>query len=167
MTRAPRLSRSISLSRARARAIALAVTATAFAIALVVLGVACGGNLRATDTLDACATTHDGGDAADVVSEDAPPWWYDVFDAATYTGFSPPIPGEYPPNGPGVCIHSGCFVSGVCDPETGWCCGGKTKRSGCACGDDAGCVPPAICCALPGQLQMRCVATPDQCPGLR
>lgn len=149
------------------RAITLAggvAVALAGASALVLLGAACGGNVH--DAPDACATSHDGG-AADVVGDEAAPWWADVFDAAIYQGFTPPIVGEYPPNGPGVCIYSGCFVNGSCDPETGWCCSGKPRKGSCTCGGDAGCVPPAICCAVPGELEMRCVATPDDCPGAR
>lgn len=130
---------------------------------------ACGGNTETPEALDACAPSFDAAIERidDAASEDAAPWWLDVYDAATYQGFSAPIPGEYPPNGPGVCLYSGCFPGGSCDPETGWCCGGKAKQGACVCGADAGCVPPQVCCAVPGELSMRCVATPDLCPGIR
>lgn len=149
----------------RARATVIVAAVFAFGASLVALASACGGNVSDAAP-DACATAHDGG-AKDVVGDEAAPWWADVFDAATYQGFTPPIVGEYPPNGPGVCIYSGCFVNGSCDPESGWCCSGKPRKGACTCGADAGCVPPAICCAVPGELEMRCVATPDDCPGVR
>ena len=146
------------------RAIFAAVAPVIAACGAFGLAASCGGT-AAEAPIDACADVHaDAGHDADA-PEDATPWWYDVFDAAVYRGFSPPIVGEYPPNGPGVCNYSGCFVNGTCDPETGWCCSGKPRAGTCVCGEDAGCVPPAVCCAVPGELVMRCVATPDECPG--
>jgi hypothetical protein len=147
------------------RAIAVACVALGAALGFVAFGAACGGSVNDV-ALDACALPPDGG-VKDVIADEAAPWWADVFDASSYVGFTAPIVGEYPPNGPGVCLYSGCFINGSCDPETGWCCSGKPRKGSCTCGGDAGCVPPAICCALPGEVEMRCVATPDDCPGAR
>ncbi len=143
-----------------------------FAVAAVAcgceIGVACGGSLGAdaAPTCDVPDATVDAFDASEEpdVHDTAPPWWEDVFDAGAYYGYTPPIVGEYPPNGPYVCLGSGCFVGGTCDPQSGWCCSGKPREDRCMCGDDAGCVPPSICCALPGALVPVCVATPDECP---
>jgi hypothetical protein len=143
--------------------LALAVGVASVAAALLVF--ACGGSVREAAPADACA---DAAAQVDVASEEAAAsWWVDVFDASAYVGFDPPVVGEYPPNGSSVCLYSGCFVEGTCDPVTGWCCGGREKQAECVCGEEAGCVPPAVCCALPGALVLRCVATPDDCPDAR
>ena len=125
----------------------------------------CGGQVGEAPA-DACDDVHDGS-IRDVRAEPpGPPWWADVFDAAAYVGFDPPVPGEYPPNG-AACVRSGCFVEGTCDIQSGWCCSGRLQRGQCVCGAEAGCVPPSVCCALPGALQLQCVATPDDCPDAR
>jgi hypothetical protein len=148
---------------------AVAVACTLSAAGLGVLFASCGGAVNEAAPHDACGTSPD----ADARPHDAhaeevgPSWWADVFDAASYLGFDPPVPGEYPPNGPGACQVSGCFIEGTCDLGTGWCCSGRMKAQQCACGPEAGCVPPSVCCALPGALQLVCVGTPDECPDAR
>lgn len=143
-----------------------ALLAAAFAIAAVALTflfVACGGSVQEEVASDACGSPHE--DVVDAaIVETGPGWWVDVFDASKYSGFDPPVPGEYPPNGPSACEYSGCFLEGTCDPQTGWCCSGDLRRAQCSCGLDAGCVPPSVCCALPGALELRCVSSPDECP---
>jgi hypothetical protein len=108
-----------------------------------------------------------GGDAGSAVSDadsgqsDAFPIW----DAAPFDGYDPPFPGEYPPKNPNVpCTWSGCGPCSPCDDYTGWCCGGNFGKGVCVCGDGPGCVPPAMCCALPGALKPTCVPTATDCP---
>lgn len=141
---------------------------TVAGLALATLVFACAGAVRddASAAADACDQAD--GPAHDAGEEDAgPSWWVDVFDATLYSGFDPPLLGEYPPSGSSACVYSGCFLEGTCDPQSGWCCSGKAKEGRCACGAEAGCVPPSVCCAVPGALQLQCVATPDDCPDAR
>jgi hypothetical protein len=145
---------------------ALAAVAAMIAVALTLVFLACGGSLQAQGPGPDCGSSGEG--AVDVVVEEAGlGWWVDVFDAARYSGFDPPVPGEYPASGAAACEYSGCFLEGTCDPQTGWCCSGRLKQAQCACGQDAGCVPPSVCCALPGALELQCVASPDECPDAR
>jgi hypothetical protein len=137
---------------------------TVIAVPMALLFFACGGAVERETPADACSDASAHEDAAD---EEAAPssWWLGVFDdASIYSGFGSPVVGEYPPSGRSACIYSGCFVEGTCDPATGWCCSGREKEGQCVCGGEAGCVPPSVCCALPGALVLQCVATPVDCP---
>jgi hypothetical protein len=145
----------------------LAAGATTGAVGAALFFAGCGGALEEPAPALDCAVPVEAG--ADVVSEDAGPgsWWIGLFDATVYSGFDPPVPGEYPASGAAACEYSGCFPEGTCDPQSGWCCSGRATEGQCSCGVEAGCVPPAVCCAVPGALELQCVATPDECPDAR
>lgn len=143
---------------------AFASLAVMAAVGLALLFVACGGSLEVQPGDDGCGGPMEAAAKPDVYDAGPGNWWVGVFDATLYSGFDPPVPGEYPASGAAACEYSGCFLEGTCDPQTGWCCSGRTDRGQCACGLEAGCVPPSVCCALPGALELQCVATPDECP---
>jgi hypothetical protein len=141
----------------------LLAVAIALASVAVTLGfLACGGSVETEVPAECGSPREDVVDAG--IPEIGPGWWVDVFDASKYSGFDPPVVGEYPPSGSSACEYSGCFLQGTCDPQTGWCCSGDMRQATCSCGVEAGCVPPSVCCALPGALELQCVATPDECP---
>jgi hypothetical protein len=133
------------------------------AVALTLLFFACGGSVQlqvASDACDVSLVTGDAADAADALHEAAP----SGPGMGVYTGFDPPVPGEYPPNTKAACEYSGCYPQGTCDPQTGWCCSGNLRSDQCSCGLEAGCVPPSVCCALPNALELQCVSSLDECP---
>lgn len=77
-----------------------------------------------------------------------------------------PIPNTYPAEG-GSCLVSKCFGAdehdAFCNTETGWCCAGMFTPSGCRCGESRGCIPPYVCCRLPGEVIRECKPI-SECP---
>jgi hypothetical protein len=143
----------------------LFVAAAAMAsVALTLVFFACGGSVQlqvaSDDACDIDLLKGDAADAADAAHEAVP----SGPGTGVYTGFDPPVPGEYPPNTKAACEYSGCYSQGTCDPQTGWCCSGELRSNQCSCGLEAGCVPPSVCCALPNTLELQCVSSQDECP---
>lgn len=134
----------------------------------VVTAVSCGGEVAlrdagadaAEDGLGTEASVDAGGDAADL---DA---WWRQFDVAPFDGYSPPIPGEFPPEGGIPCNAGGeCPIGfAACNFGTGWCCEQFYHNEQCVCGATLGCLPPQVCCPVSGQVQYSCVATANACP---
>jgi hypothetical protein len=142
---------------------ALTAACAVVSVALTLVFFACGGSVQQETAADACdlgTMKADAADAADAAHEAAP----SGPGMGVYTGFDPPVPGEYPPNTKAACEYSGCYTQGTCDPQTGWCCSGELRSSQCSCGLEAGCVPPSVCCALPNALELQCVSSLDECP---
>ncbi len=117
-----------------------------------------GGDSLSTSTVSTAGAPQGGGGNAQggASSQDA-----GVDGPEPFEGYDPPVPGEYKPKG-GPCepcddVHSSC------NSDTGFCCHGYWKDSACRCGAELGCQPPAVCCALPGELDYKC-APSDECP---
>lgn len=141
---------------------ALTAAGALVSVALALVFLACGGSVQQETAADACdipGMKPDAADAADAAAEAIVSPGMGV-----YTGFDPPVPGEYPPNTKAACEYSGCYPQGTCNPQTGWCCSGELRSSQCSCGLEAGCVPPSVCCALPGALELQCVSSLQECP---
>lgn len=146
-------------------------------LAVVLTTTACGGTfiaaLQDASFDDAAAVPDSSGDSTavnDVQVDYAS--WFAQFDAGTYDGRDPPLPGEYPMvDGGGPCNVLGqCLPFANCDDSTGWCCSGEGKTlssgvAGCECGNTLGCLPPQVCCYFPDVFVPSCAASLDACPG--
>jgi len=118
----------------------------------------------------ACGGGVDGGDA----SSDATLGGSDVAtdaslsDVQGFDGYYKPLPGEFRPESGLPCDIGGCdgLPRASCNSGTGFCCSGKLRMdcNCCMCGSEPGCMPPAICCPIAGEQDLKCVPSVQDCP---
>lgn len=70
-----------------------------------------------------------------------------------------PVPGMFPSEGASCVVP--CFGHAWCDLESGWCCAGELRAGYCGCGEGRGCIPPFVCCNIPGEVIRQCTPIDD------